>query len=469
MGIVYLAEHPTLGRKAAVKVLHARLAAEPSSVSRFLQEARASNAIRHPNIVEAYDYGALPDGATYIIMEYLEGESLASRLNHVGRLPVRMALDFTNQAAGALAAAHGKGVIHRDLKPDNLFVTPDPRAPSSEQIKILDFGIAKLAASVEGGISHKTRTGALLGTPQYMSPEQCLGVREVDRRTDIYSLGCILYEMVCGAPPFVSDGFGALVNMHVNQPPDPPSRRSPNVSASVEAVILRMLAKNVDERFQTMDAVRDALTTEIARAPTYRPGDTPALSGQTRQHSSAATTLSAAAVVTEAGAGTVPAAGGHRRALRFGVIGVGVAVAAGIVALRQGPSDPSAPNAAAPAVSTPAPAAPPVVPAAPAAPPAAPATVEVVIDSTPPGALVGADGVAIGTTPMKWQVVATGKPRTLTFTLAGHRREELETIPAPGLRLAPTLERLHERRARGVSSARPKPHLAPPDDIKSER
>src|SRR5262245_6728693 len=145
MGIVYLAEHPTLGRKAAIKLLHSLLAAEPNTVSRFFHEARPSNAIRHPNIVEAYDYGALPDGTTYIVMEYLEGENLAARLNSVGRLPVRLALDFANQAAGALAAAHAKGIIHRDLKPDNLFVTPDPRAPSSELIKILDFGIAKLA------------------------------------------------------------------------------------------------------------------------------------------------------------------------------------------------------------------------------------------------------------------------------------------------------------------------------------
>src|SRR5580765_5343311 len=170
-------------------------------------------------------------------MEYLEGENLSSRLNSVGRMSVRMALDFANQSAGALAAAHDKGIIHRDLKPDNLYVTPDPRAPASELIKILDFGIAKLAASVDGAFSHKTHTGALLGTPLYMSPEQCLGVKEVDRRTDIYSLGCILYEMLCGEPPFVSEGFGALVNMHINQAPEPPSRRTPNISPSVESLV----------------------------------------------------------------------------------------------------------------------------------------------------------------------------------------------------------------------------------------
>ena len=477
MGIVYLAEHPSLGRKAAVKVLHPRLAAEPNTVSRFFHEARASNAIRHPNIVEAYDYGTLPDGATYIIMEYLEGQSLSARLDDVGRFPVRMALDFAQQAAGALAAAHAKGIVHRDLKPDNLFVTPDPRSPSSELIKILDFGIAKLAANVDSAFSHKTHTGALMGTPLYMSPEQCLGVKEVDHRTDIYSLGCILYEMLCGAPPFVSEGFGALVNMHINQAPEPPSKLSPNVSPSTEKLILKMLAKKVDERFQSMTEVREALLAEIARAPTYRPGDTqpPA---QPRRHSSSATTLSAAAGVTEAG--TTSVRGGQRRALRVGAVAAVLAAVAVVVVLRRGPSPAPNPSPQTPAVAVTAPVAPvpaaaPVaaVPAAPTAPaaPAVPAPVEVVLDSSPEGALVSADGVAIGTTPMKWQVVPTGKTRTLAFALPGYRREVVDALPAEGLRLRPTLEPVARRRSarHGSSSFPSRPSVAPVDDIKSER
>src|SRR5262252_4102102 len=424
MGVVYLAEHPSLGRKAAVKVLHARLAAEPSVVSRFFHAARASNAIRHPNIVEAFDYGTLPDGNSYIVMEYLEGENLASRLSQVGRLPVRLALDFANQAAGALAAAHAKGIVHRDLKPDNLF----------------------------------------------MSPEPCLGVKEVDRRTDIYSLGCILYEMLCGAPPFVSEGFGALVNMHINQPPEPPSKHSPQISPGVERLVLKMLAKNADERFQSMDAVREALGVEIARAPTYRPGDTAPPEERPRRYSSSATTLSEAAAVA---AGTVPPRGGSRRALGVGAIAVAIVAVVAVAALRRGPSSTSAPAAPPPpppvlsVTPAPAPAAP-AVPAPAAAAATAPAAVEVVLDSNPEGALVSAEGVAIGTTPMKWQVAPTGNPRTLTFKLAGYRTEIMQANPAAGLRLRPTLERQAAHRSHSKPSLSPRPG-SPVDDIKSER
>jgi serine/threonine-protein kinase len=460
MGVVYMAEHPALGRKAAIKVLHQRLAADPEVVSRFFHEARASNAIRHPNIVEAYDYGTLPDGATYIIMEFLEGESLATRLDKAGRLPVRTALDFAHQAAGALAAAHDKAIVHRDLKPDNLFVTPDARMPGSELIKILDFGIAKLAAPVDDVLSHKTRTGAMLGTPLYMSPEQCLGVREVDHRTDIYSLGCILYEMLCGVPPFVSEGFGALVNMHINQPAEPPSRRSPEVPAAIDRVVLRMLAKDAGERFADMRAVQEALLVEIARAPTHKPGTTPAPgAARTPRASSSATTLSAAA------SGIVHPADsshGHRRGVRAAMLAGAIALVVGVAtALRSAPSAP--PAGAAPA-SVPAAAA--SVPATPT-PPSPPAAIEAKLESTPPGALVSVDGVAIGTTPTTWRVVPDGVPRTLEFSLAGYRREVIRTQPAEGLRLAPTLERQPARRAR--PSAGHRAAAVPADDIKSER
>jgi serine/threonine-protein kinase len=469
MGIVYLAEHPAIGRKAAIKVLHPKLAADPEVVSRFFHEARASSAIRHPNIVEAYDYGTRPDGAPYIIMEYLEGESLSGRLGRLGRLPLRTALDFAHQAAGALAAAHDKAIVHRDLKPDNLFITADPRVPGAEQLKILDFGIAKLAASVENQISHKTRTGALMGTPLYMSPEQCLGVKEVDHRTDIYSLGCILHEMLCGAPPFVSEGFGALVNMHINEPPARASKQRPDVPAGVDRLILRMLAKKAEERFPTMVAVQQAIAPELARAPMPRPSELgPSLSPATAPRAMLnATTLSAAA---SAPLGTEPGPASRRLGLRAG-IATAVLLAAGgaaVVALRaHAPSSPPLAVPAAAAVAAPPPAVAPT-PSAPAPAQPAPALIEASLDSTPRGALVSVGGVVIGTTPMTWRTAPSDSPTTLTFALDGYKPEVIPALPSPSLRLAPTLRRLEERHAHNARPHRPaaRAHV---DDIKSER
>jgi len=406
-------------------------------------------------------------------MELLVGKSLLARMNHDRMFgsDERVALSITGEIASALEAAHRKHIVHRDLKPDNVFLVEDARAVQGFVVKILDFGIAKLGGDIKSGaISHKTRTGTLMGTPLYMSPEQCLGVREVDRRSDIYSLGCILYEMLCGAPPFVSEGFGALVNMHINQPPEPPSKHSPQISPGVERLVLKMLAKNADERFQSMDAVREALGVEIARAPTYRPGDTAPPEERPRRYSSSATTLSEAAAVA---AGTVPPRGGSRRALGVGAIAVAIVAVVAVAALRRGPSSTSAPAAPPPpppvlsVTPAPAPAAP-AVPAPAAAAATAPAAVEVVLDSNPEGALVSAEGVAIGTTPMKWQVAPTGNPRTLTFKLAGYRTEIMQANPAAGLRLRPTLERQAAHRSHSKPSLSPRPG-SPVDDIKSER
>ena len=197
MGAVYLAEHPFMGRKAAIKVLRPELAQDRGLVERFMNEARAANAIHHPNIIDIIDVGLLPSGVPYLMMEFLEGESLAKRIER-GRLTIAEAVDVATQTASALQAAHGKGIVHRDLKPDNLFLVPDDGRPFGARVKVLDFGIAKLRGELSGG-GAKTQTGSVMGTPPYMSPEQCRGItEEIDHRTDIYALGIILYEMLAG-------------------------------------------------------------------------------------------------------------------------------------------------------------------------------------------------------------------------------------------------------------------------------
>ncbi len=253
MGAVYLAEHPLLGRKAAVKVLKPELAANTELVQRFLNEARAANAIHHPNIIDIIDVGLLPEGVPYMMMEFLEGESLAARLRRVQRLTVNEACKCARQTASALAAAHAVSIVHRDLKPDNLFIVPDAQNPGQERIKVLDFGIAKLRPEFAPG-TPRTGVGALMGTPAYMSPEQCMGkTTEIDHRADIYALGIILHEMLCGQPPFVGQSFGDLFLQHITVAPKPLRSIRPDVSAHLEAVVQKALEKDYKDRIQTME------------------------------------------------------------------------------------------------------------------------------------------------------------------------------------------------------------------------
>src|SRR3954469_12711669 len=238
MGVVYLAEHPGIGRRAAIKILRPGLTDNVEITKRFFNEARAANAIHHPGIVEVYDCGTLPSGTAYIVMELLEGENLAARLRRVGRLPLADARRVAAQTASALAAAHAAGIVHRDLKPDNLFLVPDDRDTSAEMVKVLDFGIAKLGQDASRTSSVRTRTGSVMGAPAYMSPEQCRGTREIDHRTDIYALGVILFEMVCGRAPFISEGFGEIIHLHISAAPPSPRSINPAIPEDLERLIL---------------------------------------------------------------------------------------------------------------------------------------------------------------------------------------------------------------------------------------
>jgi serine/threonine protein kinase len=263
MGTVYLAEHRFLKRRSAIKVLLADLTRRPDLLERFFAEARATSLIEHPGIVRIFDCELDDQGRPYFVMELLEGETLAAYLGHRGRLAPSEAAGYALAIAEAMTAAHERGIIHRDLKPDNVFVRPGPPLG----IKLVDFGIAKLAGEFRASGPAHTQTGMLLGTPPYMSPEQCRGAGTIDHRTDIYSLGCVLYEMLCGTPPFVRDSTGGFLVAHMTQAPPPANATNPEVSRALSDVVGALLRKAPEDRPRTMRDVAELLAPFAPPAP----------------------------------------------------------------------------------------------------------------------------------------------------------------------------------------------------------
>ena len=381
MGVVYVAEHPRIGRKVAIKVLLPEFSQNPEVVSRFFTEARASSAIKNEHIIDIIDFGELPDRSSYIIMEWLEGDSLTQTLERDGRLPLERALHIARGIGRALAAAHHHNIVHRDLKPDNIFLVT--RGDDREFAKVLDFGIAKLLGNEGAGVpslASKTRTGAIIGTPMYMSPEQCRGV-QVDERSDIYSFAVIVYQMLVGVVPFAAEGLGELLLKHMTEPPRPLRDLVPTVPEAVERAVLMALEKDPAKRFRRVENFISALGGHPTAALEPRRATEPMSASTSTRAVQVGATDTIGAAVGETVAGTARAPRRTSRLL-LALPAVGILVA-GVVVLRDRPRESTGPVVAAVHVAAPAVVAPK---------PTVPATVLLDVGASPPEAKLTLDG-----------------------------------------------------------------------------
>jgi serine/threonine protein kinase len=425
MGRVFLARHVTLGRPAAIKVLRAEHAQNQNLIQRFFHEARAVNQINHEHIVEIQDFvhEPGPSGRTrvYCVMEMLDGHSLTELLGHE-RLSVARAVDIAVQVAQALGAAHQVGVVHRDVKPDNLFLVL--RGVGRDFVKVLDFGVAKLMTPIGDLPLTSTVEGTIVGTPAYMAPEQANGLG-ADARTDQYALGCVLYEALAGHPPFSGTSFGQLVAKVLTEPAPPLPPRTPageRIPANLRAVVLRCLAKDSVDRFRDMAALEAALTASLVPSPRRRFGWAPVAMG-----------LASGLLLLWGGT----------TALRYRQAGR----ARAMLASAQPPA-PEAPLAELAPLAEPEPVA------------AEPATVALRVRSQPRGARVERldSGEVLGTTPLNTRVPEGAGNLVLRLSAPGHAAV-VRSVPAQG---SVQLEvRLPVRRPPAAEAHAPAPAVAP--------
>jgi eukaryotic-like serine/threonine-protein kinase len=447
-GAVFRAVHPLIGKAAAIKVLNRQFSSDPQMISRFIAEARAVNQIRHRNIIDIFAFGRLEDGRQYYVMELLDGVTLDSYLKSKGRLGVQEAVGILKQVARALDAAHAHGIAHRDLKPENIFLSfDDDGAPYP---KLLDFGIAKLME--EGGAAHKTRTGVPIGTPHYMSPEQCRGVN-VDHRTDVYSFGALAFELVTGKVPFGGNTLMDVLLKQTTQPAPAPTSVCPDLPASIDAPILAMLEKEPEKRPQSVGAAIDKLA--VAAGMTVAPRTAP-LGTAPVQIAPASSKMTPADLQAMAEAGTMvelpntgaafaaaaqPPASRARLWVGIGAaLGLAAVIAVVVVALRPGSST----SATAPAVSsqalvqTQAPSAP---SATPSAAPAAAAEVAITIQSVPDKVEVYQGEELLGTAPGPIKLKRGQDKIKLTFKAKGYKPSDMEVAPTADVVLSVSLSK----------------------------
>ncbi|HET7500535.1 MAG TPA: serine/threonine-protein kinase [Kofleriaceae bacterium] len=385
MGAVYEATHTLIGKRVAVKVLLEKYARREAIVQRLEQEARLASSCQNEHIIDITDFGSTDDGRRFVVMEYLEGESLAECLARETRLPEQRILRIASQAASALAAAHDKKIVHRDIKPENLFLL---RRKDADFVKVVDFGISKSVSAGDEAQEQQrlTQTGMVLGTPLYMSPEQARGDEELDARVDIYALGVIMYEAATGRVPFIGNNYLSVISQVLNEDPRPPRELRADLSEELEAIILRAMAKDRDERYATArDLLSDitALLEDPARSTERAKITGPRKKAPPRSKSplKIAIWVALIAVVIAAVVTTV--------VMLFG--------GSEVVKQRRDPAVGPPPVVAVDAAP------PPAVVAVDAAPEAE--TIEVAIRTEPPGATISVDGVDKGPSPVTLKLV----------------------------------------------------------------
>ena len=458
MGAVYLATHKILEKQVALKVLHGEFARKPDLVERFIQEAKAASRIRHENVIDISDFGSTPDGLVFFAMELLQGHDLhdeVTRAKMSGHLlPWSRSKKIFLQICAALSAAHAKGIVHRDLKPENVYLVDFLGDP--DFVKLLDFGIAKLAETDGEGGRKLTKTGMLFGTPEYMSPEQARG-EQVDHRVDVYAMGCILFQLVTGQVPFVADNFMGVLSMHLTeQPPTvaPETLDSIGAPRALADVIDRALAKDRNQRWQTIDEFAAAVR-EVSgdpppadRSQPMRAASVPAPANPTRAKSPTApvemqrkrpATVDQSSRIKTQWTGSLkvpeeavaPAAAPHGKSKLPLIIGAGVIVIGGAIAafaLSRGHEPSGGDQVASGATlgsATPGSAAVVVTPPPPPPPPPEPKLPDMValtLSSTPPGATVTdlATGKPIGRTPLVVHTPGSKTPKQYQVHLHGY-------------------------------------------------
>ena len=254
MGLVYKAKHLLMKRLVAIKLMLPQYASNATALKRFQHEAQAASHLNHPNILTVYDFGVTPQGLPYLVMDLLEGTDLSAVLEAEGHLRADRAINIFSQTCAALAHAHQKNVVHRDLKPGNIMLIENEG--KRDWVQIVDFGMAKILSAVDGEREDLTKAGEVFGSPMYMSPEQCMA-KELDARSDIYSLGCVMYRTLTGCPAVAGSTAMECFNKHANGEPEPFASVCPefNLSANLELIVFKCMAKNPDDRYQTMAAL----------------------------------------------------------------------------------------------------------------------------------------------------------------------------------------------------------------------